>query len=238
MGVTPTVAKAAWEKGAERKFSMPQVTVVLVEDHALVRQAFRRLLEDHARIKVVGEGRTGLDAVELARQHHPDVMLLDMVMPELNGIEAAEQISRLDPRIRLMIVSIYSDETYVRQAMRVGVKGYVLKDALEMDLARAVLIVAEDRPYLSPGIAEVLMDVAQGRQQPAADDPYERLTQRERQILHMVAEGRSNKEVAQLLGISPKTVAIHRTNLMQKLNVHGTAQLALYAVKKGLIKSE
>src|SRR5580658_5306891 len=126
---------------------MSRITVVLVEDHGLVRQAFRRLLEDNENITVVGEGRTGLDAIELARQYHPNVMLLDMVMPELNGIEAAEQIRRLDPRIRLMMVSIYSDESYVTQAMRAGVKGYVLKDAVELDLARAVLTVAEGRPY-------------------------------------------------------------------------------------------
>lgn len=215
---------------------MTPVTVVLVEDHALVREAFRRLLEDNARITVVGTGCTGLEAVELARRHHPDVMLLDMVMPELNGIEAAEQISRLDPRIRIIIVSMYSDESYVRQAMRVGVKGYVLKNALEIDLAQAVLTVAEGRSYLSPDVAAVLMSVVQGRQEPAADDPYQRLTQRERQILQMVAEGRSNKEIARLLDISPKTVATHRNNLMETLNIRGTAQLALYAVKKGLVK--
>ena len=217
---------------------MDPIRVVLVEDHELVRQGFRRLLQDDPRITVVGEGRTGLEAVELARQHHPDVMLLDMVMPELNGIEAAEQIRRLDPRVRLMIVSIYADELYVRQAMRVGVRGYVLKNALDLDLAGAVLTVAKGHPYLSPGVAAVLLDVAQEGPEPVADDPYERLTARERQILQMVAEGRSNKEIAQLLGISPKTVAIHRTNLMQTLDVHGAAQLALYAVRKGLVKPE
>jgi DNA-binding NarL/FixJ family response regulator len=217
---------------------MTRVTVVLIEDHGLVRQAFRRVLEDNERIRVVGEGRTGLEAVELAKQHLPDVMLLDMAMPDLNGIEAAEQISRVDPRIRLMIVSMYSDESYVLQAMRVGVKGYVLKDALDIDLAQAVLTVAEDRPYLSAGVAAVLMDAAQGRQEAATDDPYERLTQRERQILQMVAEGRSNKETAQLLNISPKTVPTHRTNLMETLKIHGAAQLALYTAKKGLVKSE
>lgn len=226
------------DRTAKAGAGMTQVTVVLVEDHALVRQAFRRLLEDHSRIKVVGEGRTGLEAVELAQRHHPDVMLLDMALPELNGIEAAEQITRLDSRIRVMIVSMYSDELYVRQALRVGVKGYVLKDTLDMDLALAVLTVADDRPYLSPRVATMLMDVVQGRQELTGDDPYQRLTQRERHILQMVAEGRSNKGIAQLLGISPKTVAIHRTNLMQKLNVHGAAQLTLFAVKKGLVKPE
>jgi two-component system, NarL family, response regulator NreC len=217
---------------------MARITVVLVEDHALVRQAFRRLLEDNERIKVVGEGRTGLDAVELAQRLHPDVMLLDMVMPELNGIEAAEQICRLAPRIRLIVVSIYSDESYITRAMQLGVQGYVLKDANEMDLAHAVLTVAEGRPYLSPGVATALMDIARGGKEAATGGPYERLTQREKQILQSVAEGRSNKEIARLLDITPKTVAIHRGNLMRKLNVRGAAQLALFAVKKGLIKSE
>ena len=217
---------------------MSRITVVIVEDHGLVRQAFRRLLEDNEQIGVVGEGRTGLDAIELARQHHPDGMLLDMVMPELNGIEAAEQIHRLDPHIRLMVVSIHSDEFYVTQAMRAGVKGYVLKDAIELDLALAVLTVAEGKPFLSPGVAAVLMDVAQGRKESDPADPYLRLTQRERQILQSVAEGRSNKGIAQLLRITPKTVAIHRANLMKKLNIRGAAQLALFAAKKGLVKSE
>lgn len=215
---------------------MTGITVALVEDHALVRHAFRRLLEENPNIKVVGEGRTGLDALDLARKHHPDVMLLDMVMPELNGLEAAEQIRRLDPAIRLMIVSIYSDEAYVKQAMRVGVTGYILKDAIEMDLARAVVSVAEGRPYLSPAIAKLLMNAAKGRQPEGPTDPFDRLTQRERQILQMVAEGLSNKEVAQRLEVTPKTVAIHRANLMRKLNIRGTAQLALFAAKRGLVK--
>ncbi len=217
---------------------MAPVTVILVEDHALVRQAFRRVLEDNPRIKVVGEGRTGREAVELAQRHHPDVILLDMVMPELNGIEAAEQIRRLDPRIRMMILSMYSDELYVRAALRAGVRGYVLKDAHDLDLAQAVLTVAKDQPYLSPGVAAVLLDVVQEGREATVDDPYQRLTQREKQILQMVAEGNSSKEIAQLLGISPKTVAVHRDNLMQTLNIHGVAQLALYAVKKGLVKPE
>ena len=217
---------------------MTRITVILVEDHALVRQAFRHVLEDDERIIVVGEGRTGLEAVELARKHHPDVMLLDMAMPELNGIEAAEQISRVDGRIRLLIVSMYSDESYIRRAVRAGVKGYVLKDAIEIDLAQAVVTVAEGRPYLSPSVSAVLMEVMQGRQEDSPDDPYQRLTQRERQILQLVAEGNSNKETAQLLDISPRTVATHRTNLMETLKIRGAAQLTLYAVKKGLVKSD
>jgi two-component system, NarL family, response regulator NreC len=217
---------------------MNPVTVVLVEDHALVRQAFRHVLEGHPRIKVVGEGSTGLEAVELARAHHPDVILLDMVMPEMNGIEAAYQIRQMDPRIRLMVVSMYSDELYVRQALRVGMKGYVLKDALDLDLSQAVLTVAQGQTYLSPRVAAVLYDVIREGREATNDDPYQLLTQRERQILQMVAEGRSSKEIAQSLGTSPKTIAVHRSNLMQKLDIHSAAELALYAVKRGLVKPE
>ncbi len=214
---------------------MKPIRVVLVDDHALVRQGFRRLLEDHPRIQVIAEGRTGLEAVELARQHTPDVMVLDMAMPELNGIEAAEQIAHHHPEIRLMILSMYAEETYVRQALRVGVQGYVLKDAMDLDLASAVMSVAEGRPYLSPGVASLLMEVVRDGREASPEDPYERLTQREKQILQLVAEGQSNKEIALKLGISHNTVAVHRANLMQSLGLHRTAELVLFAVKRGFV---
>jgi DNA-binding NarL/FixJ family response regulator len=214
------------------------ITVALVDDHALVRQGFRRLLEDNPRIKVVAEGGTGLEAIEIARRLKPDVIVLDMAMPELNGIEAAEKILRLSPQARIMILSMYSDEAYVRQAMRVGVKGYVLKDALDLDLANAVVSIAEGKPYLSPGVAQVLMEVVAEGRQSTSDDPYDRLTLREKEVLQMVAQGKSNKEIAQLLGISPNTVAVHRANLMETLGIHRTAELVLYAVKKGFVKPQ
>lgn len=214
------------------------VRVVIVEDHALVRQGFRRLLEDSSSITVVGEGGTGLEAVELAAKLQPDVMLLDMAMPELNGIEAAEEIARQWPRIKLVVLSMYSDEAYVRQALRVGVKGYLLKDALDLDLAQAVLTVAGGKPFLSPGIAEMLLETFRGGKEEQPDDPYERLTLREKQVLQLVAQGKSNKEIAQLLEISPNTVAVHRANLMETLGLHRTAELVLYAVKKGFVRPE
>ncbi len=214
------------------------VRVVIVEDHALVRQGFRRLLEDNAAIAVVGEGGTGLEAVELAQNLQPDVMLLDMAMPELNGIEAAEEIARQWPKIKLVVLSMYSDEAYVRQALRVGVKGYLLKDALDLDLAQAVLTVAGGKPFLSPGIAEMLLETFRGGKEEQPDDPYERLTLREKQVLQLVAQGKSNKEIAQLLEISPNTVAVHRANLMETLGLHRTAELVLYAVKKGFVRTE
>jgi DNA-binding NarL/FixJ family response regulator len=214
------------------------VRVALIEDHALVRQGFRRLLEDNPRIQVIAEGGTGLEALEIARKHRPDVMVLDMGLPELNGIEAAEKIARSEPQIKLMILSMYSDEAYVRQALKVGVKGYVLKDALDLDLAQAVLTVAEGRAYLSPGVAQIVVDSFKEGRRDQPDDPYERLTLREKQVLQLVAEGKSNKEIAELLKISPNTVAVHRANLMETLGVHRTAELVLYAVKRGFVKPQ
>lgn len=196
------------------------------------------MLEDNAAIAVVGEGGTGLEAVELAQNLQPDVMLLDMAMPELNGIEAAEEIARQWPKIKLVVLSMYSDEAYVRQALRVGVKGYLLKDALDLDLAQAVLTVAGGKPFLSPGIAEMLLETFRGGKEEQPDDPYERLTLREKQVLQLVAQGKSNKEIAQLLEISPNTVAVHRANLMETLGLHRTAELVLYAVKKGFVRTE
>lgn len=214
------------------------IRVALIEDHALVRQGFRRLLEDNARIQVVAEGGTGLEALEIAARLKPDVMVLDMGLPELNGIEAAEKIARSDPHVKLMILSMYSDEAYVRQALKIGIKGYVLKDALDLDLAQAVLTIAEGRAYLSPGVAQIVVDSFKEGRRDQPDDPYERLTLREKQVLQLVAEGKSNKEIAELLKISPNTVAVHRANLMETLGVHRTAELVLYAVKRGFVKPQ
>lgn len=212
------------------------IRILIADDHALVRQGFRRLLEDHPRLQVVGEAGTGLEAIELAQKLHPDLLLLDIAMPELSGLEAAEKIGRLEPRIKLIILSMYSDEAYVRQALRLGVKGFLLKDALDLDLAQAVLAVAGGQTYLSPGVAQILVNAFQEGRAEAADDPYDRLTLREKEVLQLVAQGKSNKDIAGLLHISPNTVAVHRANLMETLNLHGTAELVLFAVKKGLVR--
>ncbi len=215
---------------------MAPITVVLVEDHALVRRAFRSLLEAQERIQVVAEGRTGLDALALARQYRPDVMLLDIAMPEMNGVDAALQIRASVPEVRIVMLTMYAEEPYIRQAIRAGVKGYVLKDGSEADLAQAVVTVARGQTFLSPGAASILAGVVEYGHEAAPDDPYQRLTARERQILQMIAQGHSNRAIADLLGISPKTVCIHRNNLMDTLRIRGTAKLTLYAVKKGLVK--
>lgn len=212
------------------------VRVVIADDHALVRRGFRRLLEDHPRIQVVGEAGSGLEAIELAQSLRPHVLLLDITMPELNGLEAAERIVRLAPAVKLVVLSMHADEAYVRQALRLGVKGYLLKDAPDLDLAQTVLAVAQGQTCLSPAVAAILAEAFRQGRADAADDPYERLTLREKQVLHLVAQGKANKDIAALLAISPNTVAVHRANLMATLGVHGTAELVLFAVKRGLVR--
>jgi DNA-binding NarL/FixJ family response regulator len=209
------------------------VRVVLVDDHALVRQGFRRILDDEAGISVVAEGGSGAEAVELVRTQKPDVIVLDMSMPDMNGLHAARMILRERPQTRVLILSMYSDEQYVRSALDAGVHGYILKSALETDLTRAVRAVAQGQQYLSPELSSVVIRALQGKSE--AEDPWERLTEREKQVLQLIAHGKSNKEIAVVLGLSVNTVAVHRANLMSTLKVHKAAELVLYAVKKGLV---
>jgi DNA-binding NarL/FixJ family response regulator len=212
------------------------IRVVLVDDHALVRQGFRRILDDEAGIAVVGEGGSGAEAVELVRSQKPDVIVLDMSMPDMNGLHAARMILRERPQTRVLILSMYSDEQYVRSALDAGVHGYILKSALETDLTRAVRAVAQGQQYLSPELSGVVIRALQGKSE--ADDPWERLTEREKQVLQLIAHGKSNKEIAVVLSLSVNTVAVHRANLMSTLKVHKAAELVLYAVKKGLVVPE
>lgn len=211
------------------------IRVLLVDDHALVRQGFRRILEDEPDIEVVGEAGGGLEAVELDRTLEPDVVVMDMAMPEVNGLHAAIEILRRQPARRILILSMYSDEQYVRNALEAGVAGYILKNALETDLTRAVRALASGSQFLSPDLAEMAIRHLRGREAPPADDPYNKLSQREVQVLRLIALGRSTKEIASILGISANTVAVHRTNLMNTLGVHKAAELAVLAVKKGLV---
>jgi two-component system, NarL family, response regulator NreC len=214
------------------------IRVLLADDHALVRQGFRRILEDEADIVVVGEAGGGAEAIELDQKLDPDVVVLDMAMPEINGLHAAIEILRRRPQRRVLILSMYADEQYVRNALDAGASGYILKNALETDLIRAVRTLAGGSTFLSPELSGVAIRSLRGLNSVDADDPFTKLSAREVQVLRLIALGRTNKEIATLLGVSVNTVAVHRTNLMATLNVHKAAELVLIAVKKGLVSPQ
>lgn len=199
--------------------------VLLVDDHKLVRQGFRRLLEDEPDVEVVGEASNGVEAIELATQLKPDVVVMDMSMPQLDGVQATVEIRKRVPETAILVLSMYSEDHYVRNALEAGAKGYLLKDAVDVDLTTAVRKVAAGEQYLGPGVAAP----------PPQKEPHDRLTPREKQVLQLIAQGRSNKEIAALLGLSANTVAVHRANLMEALNIHRTADLVVYAIRHGLV---
>lgn len=204
--------------------SQNPITVLLADDHVLVRRGFRRLLDDESGIAVIAEAGSGREAVKLAHQHRPRVVVMDMAMPDLSGDQASREILREMPDVAILIVSMYSDQTYVRKALSAGARGYILKSAMDIDLARAVKELARGKQVMGAG----LTDLPPARR----ESP---LTQRELEILQLIAEGNSNKEIAALLNISVNTVSVHRAHIMEGLNEHSTAGLVLYAVRNGLV---
>ena len=210
------------------------IRVLLADDHALVRQGFRRILEDEPDIVVVGEAGGGAEAIELEQKLEPDIVVLDLGMPEINGLHAAIEIMRRRPSRRILMLSMHADPQYVRNALDAGVQGYILKNALETDLSGAVRTVAAGGRFVSPELAEAVAAAANSD----ADDRFSKLSAREIQVLRLIALGRSNKEIAVLLGVSANTVAVHRTNLMTTLDIHKAAELVLIAVKKGLVSPQ
>ncbi len=216
-----------------------KVRVLLAEDHTLVRQGFRRILEDDPRLAVVGEASTGLAAIAECAKLKPDVVIMDLSMPELGGLEATAEILKANPQTKVLILSMYSNESYVRKAFEAGAQGYVLKSAIDVDLTRAVFALVEGGVYMSPGISKMVVEsLKSGGSSEVTYDPYERLTLREKEVLQLIAQGKSNKEIATLFNISVNTVAVHRARVMETLGLHGTAELVLYAVKKRLIQPE
>jgi len=210
--------------------------ILVADDHGIVRKGLRFLLERQEDMEVVGEAADGREAVHLAEQLHPSVVVMDIAMPQLNGIDAAAQILRSSPDTRVIILSMYADEEFLVRALTTGIRGYLLKDSADNDLVRAVRAAASGRCFFSPAIAQALAeDYVRQLQHKGLQDSYELLTQREKEILQLLAEGRSNKEVATVLNVSPYTVETHRTHLMQKLNLHNTAEIVLYAVRKKII---
>ena len=187
-------------------------------------------------MEVVGEAADGREAVRLAAEVHPDITIMDIGMPLLNGLDAASQIVRENERAGIIILSMHTDESYILRALNAGAKGYLLKDHADEDLERAIRSVAAGRPFFSPSIAQALLEDYVGlMRERRIVDSYDLLTEREREVLQLLAEGKSNKEVATVLKVSPYTVETHRTNLMQKLNLHNTAEIVLYAVRKAII---
>lgn len=217
---------------------MPDIKVLLADDHGLVRQGLRFVLERQPGIVIVGEAGDGREAVRMAEELSPAIVIMDIAMPHLNGIDAAAQIVKRQPATGVIMLSVHSDETYVLRALNAGAKGYLLKDSAELDVIRAVQSVAQGRPFFSPAITQTLLeDYMRYLQQRQLSDSYELLTEREKEVLQLLAEGKSNKEAAALLNVSLYTVETHRTHLMQKLSLHNTAEIVLYAVRKKIIGS-
>lgn len=215
---------------------MNSIRVLLADDHGIVRKGLRFLLERQSGMEVTGEASNGREAVKLAEALNPDVVIMDIAMPQLNGIEATAQIVKRNPGTGVIILSMHADEGYLVRALAAGAKGYLLKDSAETDLVRAVQAVANGRPFFSPAIAQTLLeDYMRHLQQKGLQDSYDLLTEREKEILQLLAEGKTNKDVASLLNLSVYTVETHRTNIMQKLDLHNTAEIVLYAVRKKII---
>ncbi|HEX8984810.1 MAG TPA: response regulator transcription factor [Bryobacteraceae bacterium] len=210
--------------------------ILLADDHGVVRKGLRFLLESESDLEVVGEAADGCEAVEMASRLDPNVIVMDIGMPRLNGIDATTQIVRAHPNVAVVILSVHSDETYLVRTLSAGAKGYLLKDSAEEDLVSAIRSVSLGRPFFSPAIAKALLeDYVRMLQQSGVSDSYELLTDREKQVLQLLAQGKTNKDVAGLLDLSPYTVETHRTRIMQKLNLHNTAEIVLYAVRKKLV---
>jgi two-component system, NarL family, response regulator NreC len=215
---------------------MSTIRILLADDHVVMRRGIRALLERRPDFQVVAEAGDGREAVELTETHSPHVVVADIAMPNLNGIEAARQITQKSPQTAVVILSMHSDESYVLRALKAGARGYLLKDSPESDLINAILAVHEGKAFFSPAISKMLVeDYMRQLQQRGADDSYELLTMREREVLQLLAEGKSNKDVAGILNLSIHTVETHRSNILQKLNLHGTPELILYAIRKGVI---
>lgn len=217
---------------------MSRTTIVLADDHVLVRQGLRALLESEPDLAVVGEVGDGLAVAELVERLKPDVLIVDVVMPGLSGLEVTRQVVQRSPRTRVVVLSMYANEAYVLEARRNGALGYVLKDASASDLVRAVREAVAGHRYLSPPLSEEAIEEYAKRALPDGLDPYDTLTTREREVLHLAAQGCSGPEIASRLSISPRTVETHRAHLRDKLDLHNQTDLVRYAVQRGIVSVE
>jgi two-component system, NarL family, response regulator NreC len=210
--------------------------VLLADDHGIVRRGLRSLLESEPGLSIVAEAADGLEALRLCEEHAPDTLIVDIGMPKMNGIEVASRVQKLPQPPRVIILSMHADESYILRALAAGARAYLLKDATDEDLLPAVRSVAAGKPFFSGAVTAVLVeDYMRRLQARGLTDSYHLLTDREKEVLQLLAEGRSNKEVASLLDLGLSTVETHRANMMVKLNLHNTAEIVLYAVRKGII---
>jgi len=210
---------------------MKRIRILLADDHAVVRQGFKMILSEQPDMEIVGEAGNGREAVELAEQLRPDIVVMDVAMPELNGIEATRRLATSVPHARVVALSMHKDSVYVREILRAGARGYLLKDSVAADLVSAIRAVASGEGYISPAVSNAVLDDYRRH----VTNPIDLLTSREREVLQMLAEGKTNKEIAVVLNLSVYTVDAHRGRIMEKLNVHSINELVRFAVRNGLI---
>lgn len=207
------------------------IKILLADDHTIVRQGLKLILSANSDLSVVGEAANGREAVDLAQKLKPDIVLMDVAMPELNGIEATRRMVEANPRVRVLVLSMHKEAVYVREILKAGARGYILKDAIDTELLNAVRSVAKGDGYISPAVSGALLsDYRQNLQ-----DPIDLLSSREREVLQLIAEGKTNKEIATRLNLSVYTVDSHRGKIMEKLNLHSTGELVRFAMKHGLV---
>lgn len=208
-----------------------KIRILLADDHAVVRQGFGRILAAQSDLEVIGEAGNGREAVTLAEELKPDVVVMDVSMPELNGVEATRRLMKAAPRTRVLALSMHKDSVYVREILRAGAQGFLLKDASDQDLLTAVRAVGQGQGYISPSVSEAVLSDYRKH----VSDPIDLLTSREREVLQLIAEGRTNKEIAATLNLSVYTVDAHRGRIMEKLNLHSTGEIVRFAMRNGLI---
>jgi two-component system response regulator NreC len=215
---------------------MNKLRILVADDHGIVRKGICLQLQQHARFEVVGEAADGREAVHLAETLKPDIIIMDIAMPNLNGIEATAQIVKKSPRIGVILLSMHSDDSYLSRALNAGARGYLVKETADADLPRAVDAAAQGKPFFSPAINKLLVEDYMRRLQfEGLTDSYDLLTDREKQTLQLVAEGKTNKEIAKILDVGVSTIESHRSNVMQKLGLHSSVDIVLYAVRKKII---
>lgn len=214
---------------------MSPIRILLVDDHAILRAGLRALLANYSDLEVVGEAGDGADAVIRVNELKPDVVVMDVAMPGMNGLSATRQIVQDHPQTKILILTQYSNKEYVLPLLKAGAGGYVLKQAVDTDLVTAIRAVARGESFLYPPVAKLVLDAYMKEQRGEPDDPYTQLTEREAEILVLVARGRSTREIAELLHISPNTVDVHRAKLMQKLELHSVAEITTFAMRRGLL---